>query len=92
MVTVDKLKLQYATFKVAKDTLGIKAGSWQKLADKINLANGTTSQKTQPEPAANLETIVRDLKKKYGKLALAKTAMQVKANSWLRLAELYLAA
>lgn len=86
-VTVAELKSKYDSFKNAKAALGIKAASWEKLAEKINTQSA-------PQPAANsqpsVEKIVAELKKKYGKLAAAKADIKVKAASWAKLAEIYI--
>lgn len=86
-LTVAELKSKYDSFKNAKAALGIKAASWEKLAEKINAQSA-------PQPAANsqptIEKVVSDLKKKYGKLAAAKADIKVKAASWAKLAEIYI--
>jgi DNA polymerase-3 subunit beta len=86
-VTVAELKSKYDSFKNAKAALGIKAASWEKLAEKINAQSA-------PQPAANsqptIEKVVAELKKKYGKLTAAKADIKVKAASWAKLAEIYI--
>ena len=86
-VTVAELKSKYDSFKNAKAALGIKAASWEKLAEKVNAQSA-------PQPAANsqatIEKVVSELKKKYGKLTAAKADIKVKAASWAKLAEIYI--
>ena len=88
-VTVDELKLKYGSFKSAKAALGIKAVSWDKLVEKIN-AQTTPQTATNSQPS--VEKVIAQLKAKYGKLANAKSDLKIKAVSWIKLAETYMAA
>jgi hypothetical protein len=88
-VTVDELKSKYGSFKDAKAALGIKAVSWDKLAEKIN-AQSTPQIVTNSQPS--VEKVIAQLKAKYGKLAYAKCELKIKAVSWIKLAETYMAA
>lgn len=88
-VTVAELKSKYGSFKDAKAALGIKAVSWDKLAEKIN-AQSTPQTDTNSQPS--VEKVVAELKRKYGKLTNAKSDLKIKAASWARLAETYMAA
>ena len=88
-VTVAELKSKYGSFKDAKTALGIKAVSWDKLADKHN-AQFTPQTVTNSSPS--VEKVIAQLKDKYGKLTNAKCELKIKAASWVKLAETYMAA
>ena len=88
-ITVAELKLKYGSFKDAKVALGIKAVSWEKLADKLN-AQSTPQIVTNSQPS--VEKVIAQLKAKYGKLAYAKCELKIKAVSWIKLAETYMSA
>ena len=89
IVKVLPLKLKYGSFKDAKAALGIKAVSWDKLVEKIN-AQSTPQIVTNSQPS--VEKVIAQLKAKYGKLTYAKSELKIKAVSWVKLAETYMAA
>lgn len=103
LVSVEYLKDKYKQFKIAKTELGIKAGSWQSLADKLNAKNKPidTSNASKPSvesvnkpintSSTSVESVIHQLKTKYKLIKLAKADLRLKAVSWQKLAELVIA-
>ncbi len=96
--TVESLKKQYTTLKAAKAATGLKAVSWQKLADKINqsraVLEATVSEatpSTESAPKSVVESVISELKVEYKQLWRAKEATGIKAKSWKQFAELWTA-
>ncbi len=52
--TIEQLKQQFNSLKTAKAHFGLKANSWQALADKLN-GSATTSIKTSSKPSNLIE-------------------------------------
>ncbi|MBD1856462.1 MULTISPECIES: J domain-containing protein [Leptolyngbya] len=63
MYTVEDLKSKYKKFSEAKDHFQIKAGSWQKLCDKLNAESQKDAQ------IRKLETEIKALRSELSKTA-----------------------